>query len=72
MTRDDAITALVNGLTAMERGKENPFPIPSMALDAYQTDTRCISSYAGISLSAYRVFVCAVILGYYDDVIEGW
>lgn len=66
MTRDDAITALVNGLTAMERGKENPFPIPSKALDAYQ------EACGVVEYVNYRKFVCAVILGYYDGVIEEW
>lgn len=66
MTRDDAITSLFNGLTAMERGHPNPFPVPSKALTAYQY------CYGAIELEHYRKFVCAVILGYYDDVIKEW
>jgi len=68
MTRREAINRLVGGLSAMENGKEHPFPIPTDALIAIQQ----IDNSIVYDKSRYAMFVCAVILGKYDDELKDW
>jgi len=68
MTRAEAIASLVEGLVRMENGKRDPFHIPSKALDTWQ---QC-RSYKDTDKDDYAKFVCAVILGKYDDELKDW
>lgn len=69
MTRAEAISRLVEGLVKMENGEEHPFPIPSNALKLfYSVSKRNISH----NTEEYGKFVCAVILGKFDDQLKDW
>jgi len=69
MTRAEAIASLVEGLVRMENGKRNPFHIPSKALETWQ---KCRSYKHSEHKDDYAKFVCAVILGKFDDQLKDW
>ena len=71
-TRMSVINMLVSGLNKLDKGEENPFPIPSTALHEYQEWCRRISADSRNYITHYPKFVCAVILGYYDEQIKDW
>ena len=68
MNRVEAITDLVAGLCRMEQGKVTPYPIPDKALSAALRHGLDVPN----SKDSYAKFVCAVILGRYDDQIDEW
>lgn len=71
MNRHDALMRLFHGMLQMERGKEDPYPIPDGALQEYIKAHG--ESFTGeIDINNYRKFVCAVMLGYYDVKITEW
>ncbi len=68
MNRVEAITAVVAGLCRMEQGEITPYPIPDTALRAALAHGLDVPN----SKDSYAKFVCAVILGRYDDQIGEW
>lgn len=68
MNRVEAINVLVAGLCRMEEGNEVPYPIPDKALSAALAHGHDVPN----SKDSYAKFVCAVILGRYDDQIGEW
>jgi hypothetical protein len=68
MNRVEAIDDLVTGLVRMEQGNATPYPIPDKALSAALAHGLDVPN----SKDRYAKFVCAVILGRYDDQIGEW
>ena len=69
MTRAEAIANLVEGLVKMENGKADPFPIPSNALTLFHSVSKGAIVH---NTDEYAKFVCAVILGKFDDQLKDW
>jgi hypothetical protein len=69
MTRAEAISRLVDGLIRMENGQPNLFIIPTLALETWQN---CRSYKCAEDKDNYAKFVCAVILGKFDDQLKDW
>ncbi len=69
MTRAEAIASLVEGLVKMENGHDIPFPIPHGALSCFHAISK--EPISG-NITEYSKFVCAVILGKFDDQLKDW
>jgi len=69
MTRANAISNLITRLVKMEIGITAPYPIPAKALETWQN---CRSYKGEEDKDNYAKFVCAVILGKFDDQLKDW